>query len=87
MCVGDFRFRFGGMFAHAPCWRASSLIQSASYPPASNIVCGSNALRRTEHGRLSVLLMLLNLLPLLAARRTWPDVMPALLGRKRPNGH
>src|SRR5205807_9789359 len=34
----------GGMFAHAPCWRASSLIQSASYPrSASNIVCGSNA--------------------------------------------
>ncbi len=37
------------MFAHAPFWRASSLIQSASYPrSASNIVCGSNALRRID---------------------------------------
>src|SRR5882757_2013098 len=52
--IGSLRFRFGGMFAHAPCWRASSLIQSASYPrSASNIVCGSKALRRTEHSRLS----------------------------------
>jgi hypothetical protein len=52
--IGSLRFRFGGMFAHAPCWRANSLIQSASYPrSASNIVCGSRALRRTEHSRLS----------------------------------
>ena len=52
--IGSFRFRFGGMFAHAPCWRASSLIQSASYPrSASKIVCGSKALRRTEHSQLS----------------------------------
>ena len=52
--IGSLRFRFGGMFAHAPCWRASSLIQSASYPrSASNIVCGSKALRRTEHSLLS----------------------------------
>src|ERR1700751_2077355 len=42
------------MFAHAPCRRASSLIQSASYPrSASSIVRGSKALRRTEHSRLS----------------------------------
>ena len=48
--IGSLRFRFGGMFAHAPCWRANSLIQFASYPrSASNIVCGSMALRRTEH--------------------------------------
>jgi hypothetical protein len=52
--IGSLRFRFGGMFAHAPFWLASSLIQSASYPrSASNIVCGSNSPRRTEHGRLS----------------------------------
>jgi hypothetical protein len=39
---------------HAPCWRARSLIQFASYPrSASNIVFGSTALRRTEHSRLS----------------------------------
>jgi DNA-binding SARP family transcriptional activator len=52
--IGSLRFRFGGMFAHAPYWRANSLIQSASYPrSAINIVCGSRALRRTEHSRLS----------------------------------
>jgi hypothetical protein len=28
--LGPLRFRFGGTFAHAPCWRASSLIQSPS---------------------------------------------------------
>jgi hypothetical protein len=43
--IGPLRFRFGGMFAHTPRWRASSLIQSASYPrSASNIACGSSAL-------------------------------------------
>jgi hypothetical protein len=48
------RGRVKDMFAHAPCWRANSLIQSASYSrSASNIVCGSRALRRTEHSRLS----------------------------------
>jgi hypothetical protein len=52
--IGSLRFRFGGMFAHALCWWASSLIQSASYPrSASNIVFGSKALRRAEHSRLS----------------------------------
>jgi hypothetical protein len=50
----SFRFLFGGMFVQAPCCRASSLIQFASYPrSASNIVRGSNALSRTEHSRLS----------------------------------
>src|SRR6266404_293258 len=45
--MGSLRFRFGGMLAHAPCWRASSLIQSASYPrSAGNVVCGGNAPRR-----------------------------------------
>jgi len=35
-------------------WRASSLIQFAWYPrSASNIIFGSNALRRIEHSRLS----------------------------------
>src|ERR1700722_9296749 len=29
--IGSFRFLFGGMFAQAPCCRASSLIQFASY--------------------------------------------------------
>jgi hypothetical protein len=49
-----FAITFGEIFAHAPCWRASSLIQSASYPrSASNIVFGSSAPRRTEHCRLS----------------------------------
>jgi hypothetical protein len=43
------RFRFGGMFAHAPCWRAGSRIQPASFPrSASNIGLWSNALRRTR---------------------------------------
>src|SRR3977135_3753689 len=52
--IGSLRLRLGGILAHAPCWRADSLIQSASYPRhASNIVCGSKALRRTEHSRLS----------------------------------
>jgi hypothetical protein len=52
--IRSLRLRLGRIFAHAPCWRAGSLIQSASYPRhASNIVCGSKALRRTEHSRLS----------------------------------
>src|SRR5882757_2047001 len=47
--IGSLRFRFGGMFAHAPFCRANSLIQSASYPrSASNIVCGSKALLGAE---------------------------------------
>src|SRR6201984_2066929 len=51
--IGSLRFRFCGMFAHAPCWRANSLIQSASYPrSASSTVWGGKALRRTEHSRL-----------------------------------
>ena len=28
--IGSLRVRLGGMFAYAPCWRAGSLIQSAS---------------------------------------------------------
>ena len=28
--AGSLRLRFGGMFAHAPCWLTSALIQSAS---------------------------------------------------------
>src|SRR5712672_3609005 len=42
--IGVLRLRLGGISAHAPCWRAGSLIQSALYPRhASNIVCGSEA--------------------------------------------
>ena len=45
--IGVLRLRLGGISAHAPCWRAGSLIQSALYPRhASNIVCGSKAPRR-----------------------------------------
>ena len=34
----SFRFRRGGMFAHAPCWRTSALIQSASYPRSAKSI-------------------------------------------------
>jgi hypothetical protein len=45
--IGVFAIALGGISAHAPCWRAGSLIQSALYPRhASNIVCGSKAPRR-----------------------------------------
>jgi hypothetical protein len=30
------RFRFGGLFAHARCWRASFLIQSTSHVPRAH---------------------------------------------------
>lgn len=45
--IGSLRFRFDGMFAHAPCWRASSLIQPASYP-RSRLAPTNDVTRRSE---------------------------------------
>ena len=36
--IASLRFRFGGMFAHAPCWLTSALIQSASARVLSSVL-------------------------------------------------
>src|SRR6266700_3437626 len=41
--IGSLRLRFGGILAHAPCWRASSLIQSASYPRSASSIGAINS--------------------------------------------
>jgi hypothetical protein len=65
--IGSLRLCFGGMFAHAPFWRASYPIRSASYPrSASSIVCGSTATRQQANG-------LWRSLPRLSPGTCWSD--------------